>query len=420
MFGETQETQSSAAFLADDAPKAFTAGTHRRCSPRETLEALRPKFQKLGITRVADVTGLDRIGIPVAQAVRPMSRSLSVKQGKGLSVDTAFASAAMEAAEAWHAEKVSLPIWRGTAESLSTTAPIADLSGLCGCGEAAQLARTPLSWVAGVDLLKETPTYVPFDCVHLDFTRPAETGMLERSSNGLASGNTLPEAVHHALLEVIERDCLAGFWTSGAAGQARSRMDNEALAARYPTVADLLGKLAEAVVQVDLFDLTNDLGVPTVLARIYETGAPAFARGPTGAMAPAIGHGSHLDPEIAITRAITEAAQSRLTRIAGSRDDLLSQDYTPVPDNNMTQVINQLFDQADHPPAAFAHQDQSGPSTRADLEVLLNKLQAAGLEQVIALDIGQPDIGIGVARVIVPGLGVIEGHHGYRVGRRNQ
>ena len=31
-----------------------------------------------------DATGLDRIGIPIAQAVRPLGRSWSVSQGKGL------------------------------------------------------------------------------------------------------------------------------------------------------------------------------------------------------------------------------------------------------------------------------------------------------------------------------------------------
>ena len=64
---------------------------------------------EVGITRLANVTGLDRIGIPVVQAVRPNSRSLSVSQGKGVDMDSAKASAMMEAFELWHAERIELP-----------------------------------------------------------------------------------------------------------------------------------------------------------------------------------------------------------------------------------------------------------------------------------------------------------------------
>jgi Cytidylate kinase/YcaO cyclodehydratase, ATP-ad Mg2+-binding len=84
--------------------KSFRAGTHRVRSPAETWEWLRELLPRAGITRVADVTALDRIGIPVWQAVRPASRNLSVSQGKGATPEAARVSAAMEAVELWHAE----------------------------------------------------------------------------------------------------------------------------------------------------------------------------------------------------------------------------------------------------------------------------------------------------------------------------
>jgi ribosomal protein S12 methylthiotransferase accessory factor len=80
--------------------KAFKAGTHRHVGPEQTLARVRPFLGRMGITRVANVTGLARIGIPVVQAVRPNSRSLSVSQGKGLTLAAAKASALMEAGEA--------------------------------------------------------------------------------------------------------------------------------------------------------------------------------------------------------------------------------------------------------------------------------------------------------------------------------
>ena len=70
----------------------------------------------MGITRLADVTGLDRIGVPVFQAIRPLSRSVSVSQGKGLDPDAARASALMEAVETWHAERIDRPLgWPASA-----------------------------------------------------------------------------------------------------------------------------------------------------------------------------------------------------------------------------------------------------------------------------------------------------------------
>ena len=55
-------------------PKVLRAGTHRTVSPTETLARMRPHLPAMGITRVANVTGLDHIGIQVFQACRPNAR----------------------------------------------------------------------------------------------------------------------------------------------------------------------------------------------------------------------------------------------------------------------------------------------------------------------------------------------------------
>ena len=53
--------------------KSMTCRTHRICDPQDTLDWLMPKLSPMGITRLSDITGLDRIGIPIAQAVRPLA-----------------------------------------------------------------------------------------------------------------------------------------------------------------------------------------------------------------------------------------------------------------------------------------------------------------------------------------------------------
>src|SRR4249919_2180198 len=64
--------------FTESGEKRYRAGTHRTRVPSETLAVIEPHLRRFGITRVANVTGLDRLGVPVYLAVRPNARSLSV------------------------------------------------------------------------------------------------------------------------------------------------------------------------------------------------------------------------------------------------------------------------------------------------------------------------------------------------------
>ena len=85
--------------VTDHVPKAFRRGTHRAVAPAETVARVRPFLAAMGITRVANVTGLDHVGIPVVMVCRPNSWSLAVSQGEGLDLAAAEASGLMEAIE---------------------------------------------------------------------------------------------------------------------------------------------------------------------------------------------------------------------------------------------------------------------------------------------------------------------------------
>src|SRR5262245_49188425 len=67
------------------APKYGRSGNHRVVPPRETCRRARLVMEAIGVTRLADVTGLDYVGIPVWAAVRPIAdaSSISVQNGKG-------------------------------------------------------------------------------------------------------------------------------------------------------------------------------------------------------------------------------------------------------------------------------------------------------------------------------------------------
>src|SRR3989338_8482029 len=79
-------------------------GAYRNRLPTQTLERLFPVMEKIGVTRVADVTGMDKVGIPVITCIRPYSKNISVSQGKGLTFELAQISAMMEAVESFYLE----------------------------------------------------------------------------------------------------------------------------------------------------------------------------------------------------------------------------------------------------------------------------------------------------------------------------
>ena len=381
---------------------------HRICEPGETVARLRPKLETMGITRLADITGLDRIGIPVAQAVRPMGRSLSVAQGKGRTIEAALASAAMEAVETWHAEFADLELLSGSAADLASAGhTLLDLDALVpgrppAPEEREARAREPIRWARGRDLFHGGTVLVPFDTVHLDLTRPADASFLPRSSNGLAGGNTPDEAIASALHEVIERDCMADFAGLDRLSQGARRIDVEDIAGRWLPVAWMIGAIRESGLTIELFDMTNDLGIPAVSARIYETpgGTPA------GEVAPgASGAGCHLDPEIAVIRAITEAAQSRLTKISGVRDDLQGHRYVPSPAANFAERLHLMTDIAQARVTPFAYRDRSTSTAEDDIAQLVASLKECGISQAACVELTRADLGIPVVRVIVPGLG---------------
>src|SRR3954465_14463995 len=99
-------------------PKGFRAGTHRVIPPAETLARLRPHLEEYSITRLANVTELGEIGIPVVLAIRPNARSLSVAQGKGVDLAAAKVSALMESIEQHHAEHDRLGVRWASYEDL--------------------------------------------------------------------------------------------------------------------------------------------------------------------------------------------------------------------------------------------------------------------------------------------------------------
>jgi ribosomal protein S12 methylthiotransferase accessory factor len=380
------------------APKLYLDGTHRTVEPATTLERLRPLLPMIGVTRVAVITGLDVIGLPVVMVCRPNGRSLSVSQGKGADLPAAKASGIMEAAEAWHAEHVLLPLRLATYRELRTVANVVDVELLLRRSRSRFHPDLPIQWIEGTDVLTAKRVWVPYECVHLDFrsSSPEGSGCFAMTSTGLAAGNHQLEAVSHALCEVVERDALALWDERGAGDRASRRLDLDTV--DDPVCRRLLDDYERAGVGVAVWDLTTDVGLPVFSATIVDRHPSLPRRLPA-----AIGAGCHPDRAVALSRTLAEAAQSRLTVIAGSRDDCPPAYYDRISDPDaIARHLAPLDEQGKRSFADVAH--LPAESIDEDVAHELDALKAVGASQVILVDLTRPDIGIPVVRMVVPGL----------------
>ncbi|MGB3944684.1 MAG: YcaO-like family protein, partial [Methanothrix sp.] len=185
--------------------KKYKTDTHRAFSPEETLERIAPKMEIAGITRVAEITDLDRIGIPVFSSIRPSADkgAISVYNGKGATPAEARVSAMMEGIERYSAEVHDRKLRIETFSNLKSETLALDPRSLALPAEADPQMAIP--WISGYDLMGEEEVMVPASGVFHPL--PKEYPQLFRTNtNGLASGNVLEEAVFHGLSEVIERD----------------------------------------------------------------------------------------------------------------------------------------------------------------------------------------------------------------------
>jgi YcaO-like protein with predicted kinase domain len=384
--------------------KTCVRGTHRTRDPAETVAAIRPFLPEMGVTRIADVTGLDHIGIPTVMAVRPNARSLSVSQGKGVTLDAAKASGMMEAVEQWHAERIDRPLRLASAAELSGEEKLADFERMPKSTQPCD-RHTRLLWAEGRELWTGRSIWLPYEAVSLDLRLPlpAGSGHFLGGSNGLASGNDLAEAIAHGLWEVIERDALTLFYARTADEQWRRRLNLRSVS--DDLCVDLLERYERASVDVAVWDIATDLEVPSFLCAILDRQLDPFR--PVGL---ARGSGSHPDRTVALTRALTEAAQSRLTRIAGTRDDIQADDFDRLRSEKAYTRHRAQLDAPGEPPRRFDDiPTHLAPTFEEDLAWARERLAARGIEQVAVVDLSREAYPVCVAKVIVPGLeGLVE------------
>jgi ribosomal protein S12 methylthiotransferase accessory factor len=274
----------------------------------ETLALAREIGRDVGVVRVTDTTRLDRIGVPVFASVRPIAHpaSLHVSAGKGQTPAEAEAGAWMEAIELAYAEpeRAAVTLRRALAREV-LDGEIDRLSRLRGIGPIAP--DTPIVCVDATDVATGATLLVPAELA----LYPATLSVIGQArfgsdGNGLASGNSLDEATAHGVTEAIERDVLAFHFTRDRS----RRVTHETLP---PSSRELAARLDELGFDLILRTEDNPFGIAWFKALLAERNVRNALH---------VGFGASLVAEIALTRAICEAVQSRLTVIHGARDDL--------------------------------------------------------------------------------------------------
>ena len=403
-------------------------GTSRIKPANETLNNVMPISKKIGVTRLADITDMDVLRVPNYSAVVPGTEDyIWVYSGKGPTKEHAMASALMESIERYS----SLPSgWlgkfvRSSYSELSKTHKVLHPDEIVEPMRFVYHTDMMMDWLPGCDLVSGEEIMVPASIALFRYTSspPAINPFSYFHTNGLASGNVMEEAVCHALCEVIERDAmsLADLRASAIPFHILRTIVHSLNAAAFsvsPILTDkfvddpsifpdvdiseidfepvktLVEKFRQAGISLMVKDITSDIGIPTFNASSVEWISHDY-----GYLAE--GHGTHPDARIAILRAITEVSQTRAANIQGARDDLRKIKYNDenTDDRRAWQFMHSTKKIRFSEVPTFFNED-----ILDDINFLLYRLKNVGLNQVIIVDLTNPDIGIPVVRAIVPGL----------------
>ncbi|GLY85236.1 YcaO-like family protein [Actinoallomurus iriomotensis] len=361
---------------------AYRTGTYRTAGPEETWQRVRPMLPRFGITRVADITRLDDIGLPVHVAYRPAGLTYAVSIGTGTTAAQSRVGAVMESIETWHAENLRLPVAaRAPASALDLGY---DVRALNLVPRSPLTSAVVLDWVSGRGLLTGREILAPIDAIRLDGTGPRDWAAVFfwPTSGGLATGNTEAEAVLHALHELVERASVAA-----ARDRPLSRRRYvDAGSCREPVTRYVFDALRAAGCTVTVRDITGPEELPCYAATIWSEDVPMRCAG----------YACHVDPSIALGRALSEAVLTRLAVISGARDDIDGGEY-----REMTRP--------EEPVAPVAVRDGLSWADDGDLRSVVRHCAArvasvTGAEPfVVRLD--HEDLGIPAVKVIAPGLG---------------
>ena len=412
-----------------------------------TLAKIIPICNDIGVTRISDITYMDKLYIPNFSAVLPDTEdSIWVYSGKGITKQHAKVSALMESIERYcslpstysksfiHGTHVELSkIYKKVLHPNEVVEPVEPIY---------KDKESIIDYVLGFDLLKNEEVLVPAQVVFSKYSAksPSINVFPYSHTNGLASGNVLEEAICHGLCEVIERDAIsiADLCSSSIPYSILENITKSLKNANYGSylinqipedvfvddstiypdvniseivkefepIKFLVRKFTDVGIPLLIKDITQkDIGIPTFVASSIEwitNDYGYFAKG----------YGTHPDSRIALIRAITELSQTRAVNIHGARDDLKKiqyRDNDEIYKRKWQFITSSSTNTNNNKNIAFSKiKTYIKKDILDDIKLILNKLKKAGLKRAIVVDLTNPNVGIPVVRIIVPGLETFE------------
>ncbi len=365
-------------------------------SPEATCERAARLMPRFGISRVTDITRLDKLGLPVHASVRPRGQGLRVHAGKGLREIESRVGALMEALEFAAADPRRNPAGR----PLSLAALQASWAGAFRFIDLAPRRDVPVDGASTLpvldceDLIRDVATALPTELLFVSDARPTVPPVFGSNTNGVASGNSLDEATLHGLLEVLERDALS----LDQARNASRRVRDDSLPSHFIEMAAAWRRRG---VRLVVRHVPGDTGLPCFKAWLIEPESTDINL--------CSGSGLHLDREIALTRAICEAAQSRLSTLHGGRDDIVDfyDKYTQVDPARRREREARLVATLEDADGAISFGDVPQASTAGRslpelLADLLERLRGIGLGSVLRYRFAADLDGLHALRIVVP------------------
>ena len=397
-------------------------------SVEETLSTVFPVSSNIGITRLADITDMDILGIPNFSAVLPGTEDyIWVYSGKGSTRLEAKASALMESVERY----CSLPssnqkkMIQGSYKDVSKVSKTLHPSNVVEPMLFEYDEEMIMDFLPGYDLINNEQILVPTPLGLFRYSPkpPAVNPFAYHHTNGLASGNVLEEAICHSLCEVIERDAtsLAELNASALPYNALRTMtkylsdngleidpidstefvdddskfpDVDISNINFKPASNLVKKFNDVKIPLIIKDITSPIGIPTFNASSIEWISEDY-----GYLAE--GHGTHPDARIALLRAITEVSQTRAANIQGARDDLRKISYG---NSNSDEKKTWQFMKSKNSIQFSEIKSYVNDDILDDIKLILSRLNSNGLTKAIVVDLTNPQIMIPVVRTIVPGL----------------
>lgn len=379
------------------APKTYTLDGHRTVPPRVTLDRVEPLCEEMGVTQIIDITDLDRTEIPVFAVSRPSAGlgAVTLYKGKGASREQAKVSAIMETLERYSAEMNDRPLEIDLLENKIATGNAIDPRELILPQMAEfHVMHQPISWTKGYDLMNDEEVWVPASAVFHPYFSKQDMPLFRSHTNGLASGNVMEESILHALCEVIERDSWSICDFHMKTGSDVSIPEDSGVAYKLLTMFERRG------IRIHLKDLTSDVGIPTIGAACddLKTKDPNLL---------VMGVGTHLNPEVAAIRALTEVAQSRATFLHMESENPSIGDLNRRIGYEKMKAINRLWfmestdrmDVSDYP---YLDTDDIFD----DVIIVLEELNRRGFRQAVVVDLTCQNLKVPVVRMIVPGMEV--------------